>query len=45
LHKKYRQDAVKHIEDNKDMYSPFIEDDETIDDYLADIEKDGHWGS
>jgi len=45
LHKKYRQEAVKHIEDNKDMYAPFIEDDETIETYLEDIEKDGAWGS
>jgi len=27
------------------MYAPFIEDDETIDTYLGDIEKDGAWGS
>ncbi len=31
LHKKYRQEAVKHIEENKDLYCHFIEDDETID--------------
>jgi len=27
------------------MYAPFIEDDETIETYLGDIEKDGAWGS
>ncbi len=37
LHMKYRQEAVDHIEQNKDQYSPFIEDDETIDQYLGDI--------
>lgn len=26
------------------MYSPFIEDDETIDQYLSDMSKDGSWG-
>jgi hypothetical protein len=31
LHRKYRQDAVDHIEINKNDYAPFIEDDETID--------------
>ena len=44
LHRKYRKDAVDQLESNKDIYSPFIEDDETIDQYLADIEKDGTWG-
>ena len=32
------------LESNKDIYAPFIEDDETIDQYLSDIEKDGTWG-
>ena len=31
LHRKYRQDAIDYIEDNKDSFAPFIEDDETID--------------
>ena len=44
LHRKYRQDAVDYIEQNKDLYAPFIEDDETIDQYLGDIAKDGVWG-
>ena len=44
LHRKYRKNAVDQLESNKDIYSPFIEDDETIDQYLADIEKDGSWG-
>ncbi len=29
---------------NKDDFSPFIEDDETIDQYLGDMVKDGIWG-
>eukprot|EP00350_Pseudokeronopsis_sp_OXSARD2_P013266 CAMPEP_0170541626 /NCGR_PEP_ID=MMETSP0211-20121228/1316_1 /TAXON_ID=311385 /ORGANISM="Pseudokeronopsis sp., Strain OXSARD2" /LENGTH=44 /DNA_ID= /DNA_START= /DNA_END= /DNA_ORIENTATION= len=29
---------------NKDDFAPFIEDDETIDQYLDDIAKDGEWG-
>jgi OTU domain-containing protein 3 len=44
LHRKFRDAIVDHFEQNKDLYAPFIEDDETIDQYLADIEKDGTWG-
>jgi len=29
---------------NKDDFIPFIEDDETIDQYCQDMEKDGIWG-
>lgn len=44
LHSKYRQEAVAYMEQNKDFFSAFIEDDETIDQYLGDIQKDGVWG-
>lgn len=44
LHRKYRQDAIDHIEANKDNFAPFIEDDETIEQYLSDMVKDGIWG-
>jgi hypothetical protein len=44
LHRKYRADAIEYIEQNKDEFIPFIEDDETIDQYLADMSKEGIWG-
>lgn len=44
LHRKYRQDAIDHITAHQDDFSPFIEDDETIDQYLSDMQKDGTWG-
>lgn len=44
LHMKYRQEAVKFIESHKEDFAPFIEDDETIDQYLADLSRDGAWG-
>ena len=44
LHKKYRDQAVEILESNKEAYAPFIEDDETIDDYIKDMMKDGNWG-
>ena len=31
LHRKYRDEALEHITENKDNFAPFIEDDETID--------------
>ena len=44
LHMNYRLAAVDYIRLNKDDFIPFIEDDETIDQYCADMEKDGVWG-
>ena len=44
MHRKYREAAVEFIEENKEQYAPFIEDDETIDQYLGDMRKDGIWG-
>ena len=44
MHRKYRDDAVQYIEEHKEDFAPFIEDDETIDQYLADIVKDSTWG-
>ena len=44
LHRKYRQEAVDYLEQNKEHYAPFIEDDETIDQYIADMSRDGVWG-
>ncbi|CDW88215.1 UNKNOWN [Stylonychia lemnae] len=44
LHRKYRQEACDFIEQNKEQYAPFIEDDETIDQYLEDMNKESTWG-
>ncbi len=44
LHRKYRADAIEYISENKESYAPFIEDDETIDQYLEDMAKDSVWG-
>ena len=44
LHRKYRSDAVEYIRENQEQFAPFIEDDETIDQYMADMEKDSTWG-
>ena len=40
----YRQAAVDYIRHNKDDFIPFIEDDETINQYCNVMEKDGVWG-
>lgn len=44
MHAIYRAEAVQYILDNKEMYTPFIEDDETIEQYCNDMRKDGIWG-
>jgi len=43
-HKKYRQDAIEYMLQNREDFEPFVEDDETFDDYIQEIEKDGEWG-
>ena len=37
-------EAVEYIELHKEDYKFFIEDDETIDQYLSDMAKDSVWG-
>jgi OTU domain-containing protein 3 len=44
MHMKYRHEAVDYIRLNKNDFIPFIEDDETIEQYCDDMEKDGVWG-
>ena len=44
MHATYRAQAVEFILQNKEMYTPFIEDDETIEQYCSDMGKDGIWG-
>ena len=39
-----RQEAVEHIRENSEFFKFYIEDDETIDDYLDEMSKDGIWG-
>ena len=43
-HMEYRRHAVNYIRANKEMYIPFIEDDETIEQYCDDMDKNGVWG-
>lgn len=44
MHAVCRQRTVEYILENKDMYTHFIEDDETIEEYCKDMAKDGIWG-
>ena len=43
-HGVYRQQCADYIEQNKELYKFFIEDDEDIDDYIAWIRQDSRWG-
>jgi len=44
MHSMYRQAAVEYILSNKEDFVPFIEDDETIQEYCKDMASDGVWG-
>ena len=44
FHVNMRVECVNYIRKNKDMYVPFIEDDETIDQYCDTMAKDSIWG-
>ena len=43
-HAEFRHDCVTYIEENKELYKFFIEDDESIDDYIEWIRGDHKWG-
>ena len=43
-HKLYREMCINYMKENKDEFSPFIEDDEPFDKYLERMDEDGEWG-
>ena len=43
-HLNYREMACDYIEENKEFIKFFIEDDQTIDDYIKEMRKSGTWG-
>ena len=43
-HQIYRQKCVEYMKENKDEFSPFLEEDEPFDTYIEKISKDGEWG-
>ena len=43
-HVQYRAECADYIEENKELYKFFIEDDESIEDYIAWIRNDARWG-
>jgi len=44
LHHKYRKKAVTYLGENEEFFAPFIEDDETYDQFLNEVAKAGTWG-
>jgi OTU domain-containing protein 3 len=38
-----RKTIVQHIKTNRDLYEPFIEDDEPFDEYVESMEEEGTW--
>ena len=43
-HRAYRDLALKHIKENAEVFKLFLLEDETIEDYLEDMDEDGTWG-
>lgn len=43
-HRYYREKTIEYMRANKDEFQPFIEDDQTIDEYIDQMEKDKEWG-
>jgi len=43
-HFEYRAAAVRYIKDNKDMYVPFLDEDETLEQYCNEMLQDSIWG-
>eukprot|EP01112_Ceratiomyxa_fruticulosa_P004917 TRINITY_DN15480_c0_g1_i1.p1 TRINITY_DN15480_c0_g1~~TRINITY_DN15480_c0_g1_i1.p1 ORF type:complete len:189 (+),score=36.68 TRINITY_DN15480_c0_g1_i1:233-799(+) len=43
-HEKYRKGIVSFIASNREMFEPFIEDDEPFADYIKRMGEDGEWG-
>lgn len=44
LHKKYRDMAVEHITEKKDLFALYLEEGQNIDKILKDMQEDGNWG-
>lgn len=40
----FREKVIQYMTDNLEEFKPYIEDDETIDQYLDKMAKDGEWG-
>jgi len=43
-YKEYREKCINYMIDHKDEFAPFIEDDESFDDYILRMSKSGEWG-
>lgn len=43
-YRQYRNEAIDYIVQNKDDFAPFIDDDQTFDEYIEEMSEDGIWG-
>lgn len=43
-HKYYREKTVEYMRDNMDKFKPFIEDDQTVEEYIDEMSKNKEWG-
>ena len=44
LHRNYREASATHIEERKEGFQPFIDDDETFEEFINDLREDATWG-
>lgn len=40
----FKIQIVNHLEDNKEVFAPYMEDDEPFDDYIGRMRGDAEWG-
>ena len=43
-HCQYREAAVRYIKQNKELYAPFLDEDETLEQYCHEMSQDAIWG-
>ena len=43
-YQKYRDICIDYMKSHKEEFQPFIEDDQTIDEYIEEMSKDKEWG-
>ncbi|CAN0126375.1 unnamed protein product [Scytosiphon promiscuus] len=43
-HSSVRSKVMDHLEKNREVFEPYVEDDESFDDYLARMRRDAEWG-
>ena len=43
-HMAVREEALRFVDDNAEMFAPFVEDDESFEEYVTRMQQDSEWG-